>query len=63
MSGCLVAAWLLAPGVLLFCSTINKNPEIEIGIQVEVQKGKTDSHWLLPLPQSEMAILPPGISE
>ena len=43
------------------CSTINKNPETEIGIQPEGQKSKTVSHWLLP--QSEMSILPPGISE
>ena len=43
------------------CSTVNKNPETDIGIQPEGQRSKTVSHWLLPLPQSEMAILPPGI--
>ena len=42
-------------------STINKNLEAEIGIQPEGQKSKAASHWLSPLPQSKMAILPPGI--
>ena len=42
---------------------INKNPELEIGVQTEGQKRKTASYWLLPLSQSEMAILPLGISE
>ena len=45
------------------CSTINKNLETDIAVQSEGQKSKTVSHWLLPLPQSEMEILPPGISE
>ena len=53
----------LAVGAGAFCSTINNNPEMEIGVQPEGQKIKTASHWLLPLPQSKMAILPPGISE
>ena len=45
------------------CSMNNKNPETDIGVQPEDQKSKAASHWLLPLRQSEMAILPPGISE
>ena len=44
-------------------TTVNKNPETDIGLQPEDQKSKAASHWLLPLPQSKMAILPPGISE
>ena len=43
------------------CSMINKNPETEIGVQPKGQKNKAASYWLLPIPQSEMAILPPGI--
>ena len=42
---------------------INKNSETEIGVQIEYLKSKAASPWLLPRPQSEMAILPPGISE
>ena len=42
---------------------INKNPEAEIGVRLEGQKSKIVSHWLLPLPQSDIAILPTGISE
>ena len=45
------------------CSTINKNQETEIGVHPEGQKNKISSYWLLPLPQSEMAILPQGIWE
>ena len=44
-------------------SMINKNSVTEIEIQPEGQKSKTASHWLLPLLQSEMAILPPETSE
>lgn len=43
------------------CSTINKNPETNIGIQAEDQKSKPTRHWFLPLPQSKMVILPSGI--
>ena len=42
---------------------INKNSETELGVQSECQESKAASHWLLPVPQSEMATLPPGISE
>ena len=31
-------------------STINKNPETDIGVQPEGQKSKTASYWLLSLP-------------
>ena len=44
-------------------STVNKNPETDTGVQTEDQKNKAASPWFLPLPQSEMAILPTGISE
>ena len=40
--------------LLLECSTNNKNPETNIGVQAEDQKSKVASHWLLPLPQTEM---------
>ena len=30
---------------------INKNSEIDIGVQSKDQKNKTASHWLLPQPQ------------
>ena len=40
----------------------NKNPEKDIGVQPEGQKRETVSHWLLPLTQSGVEILPPGIS-
>ena len=33
------------------------------GVQSEGQKSKIVSHWLLLLPESEVAILPPAISE
>ena len=36
------------------CSMSNKNPETDIGVQDEDQKSKAASHWLFPLPQSEM---------
>ena len=45
------------------CSMINKNSQTEIGVQPEGQKSKTASHWLLPLPQFKMVILPPRILE
>ena len=45
------------------CSMMNNNPETETGVQPEGQKSKTASHWLLPLHQFEMVILPSGISE
>ena len=45
------------------CSMNNKNPETEVGLQLEGPKSKVVSHWLSLLPQSEMAILPPGITE
>lgn len=38
---------------VLYCSTINTNPETEIGVLPEGQKSKTTSHWLVPLPQPE----------
>ena len=38
---------------MLHSSMINKNPETEIGVQPEDQKGKTFSYWLLSLPQSK----------
>ena len=41
--------------VHLPAESINKNPETETGVQLEGQKSKTPSHWLLPLLQSEMA--------
>ena len=44
-------------------STINKNSGSETGVQLEDSNSKTASHWLLPEPQSEMAILFPGNSE
>ena len=43
------------------CGSINKNPETDIGVQPEGQKSKTARHWLLPLPQSEMVVLPSRI--
>ena len=45
------------------CSMSNKNSESDIGVQPECQKSKIGSHWLLPLPQTEIVILPPGISD
>ena len=47
----------------MFGSIINTLGMKEIGVQPEDLKSKAVSHWLLPQPQSEMAILPPGISE
>ena len=44
-------------------STINKNSEKEIEVQPENLQSKAASHWLLPQTQSEMEILPLGISE
>ena len=52
---------LLEQNLSGLCNTINKNPETGIGVQPEGQKSITDSHWLLPLPEFEMTILPPGI--
>ena len=40
-----------------------KNQETDAGFQPKRQKFKAVSHWFLLLPQSEMTILPPGISE
>ena len=37
----------------LMCSTGNKNPETDIGIQSEDQRSKAARHWLLPLPHIE----------
>lgn len=44
-------------------STININSEKEIEVQPENLESKAASHQLLPQTESEMAILPPGISE
>ena len=44
-------------------STINKSSEREIGVPSGDSKNKMARHWLLPRPQSAVAILPPGISE
>ena len=41
---------------------INKNSGLEISIQPEDPQSRTTSHWLLPWPQSKIAMLPPGIS-
>ena len=41
----------------------NKNIETDVGVQPEGQKSKTANPWLLPLSQSKMVILPPGILE
>lgn len=49
-------------GSSIYCM-VNKNPESDTGVQHEGQKSKVASPWFLPLPLSEMAILPPGISE
>ena len=46
--------------MIVWCSTINTNPETDIGVLTR-RSEKQNSHWLLPLFQSEMAILPPGI--
>ena len=43
------------------CSTNNRNPEADIGVHPEDQKSKAVNHWLLPLPQTKMVILPPRI--
>ena len=40
-----------------------ENSQSDTGVQPEDLKSKTVSYWLLPRPQSEMAILPPGTSE
>lgn len=52
-------------GLVLFQygSMVNKSPGTEIGVHPEDQKIKTASNWFLPLPQSEIEILLPGISE
>lgn len=42
---------------------INKNPETDSRVQPKGQKNETASYWLLPLLQSEMAVLPLRISE
>lgn len=44
---------------LFIYSTNNINQETDIGIQHEDQKNKADGHSLLPLPLTEMTILPP----
>lgn len=42
---------------------IIKDPETEIGVPLEGLRSKAISHWILPLLQFKMTILPPGISE
>lgn len=44
-------------------SAISKNSESEAGVQSKGQKSKAVKLWLLPLPRSEITILPPEISE
>lgn len=44
----------------VFCSIINKNPELDTGVPFKGQKRKIANHWLFLLPQSKIAIVPPG---
>ena len=62
--------WIRHHGTHAWCNlcnimwnTMNKKSGSGIGVQPENLKSKTASHWLLSQPQSEMVILPPGISE
>ena len=48
---------------LFLCSMINKNAETKIAVQPECKQSKEVCCWLLPPPQFEMVILPPGMSE
>lgn len=47
---------------VITAAQLNKNPERETGVQPKYLKSKAE-HWLLPRPQSEMAILTPEIAE
>lgn len=44
-------------------TSINKSSGIDIGVQPKDPKRKTATRWLLPWSQSDIVVLPPGISE